>query len=384
MVRLFVGVCLLYSTLATTSATANSDASRPQIKVAILDNLKFERLSTDKYASDYMDGLATARDVLSTQGTRIEIKLFTYDKDPLAILRLAPEVRDWQPDLVIGPRSSAQFMLLKGLFTDILVVSPFATASAVALLPPNFYSMTLPNEYFTKAIVNLFKERFRGKAVAPIGEVDCKNCMDFISEFGTAAAAADVTVRKTTTVLTKNAETANISDLLSNYKRGDIILLPNTSYTSAALAGRISDQLKDDGVTFVGGDGWGDWSASYVGKVKSPYSYSAYRATPWSLDSTDKSVTEFRSKFLKYRKALPTGVASLLSYSTLMAAITPLFGYTADAKHELIRAKILTAFQLKRTADPNYARPTKYAVYRVTQSGEVFDGLVSALDGGNK
>jgi hypothetical protein len=384
MIRLFTTICGIIATLATTNAKAKTAPIAAPIRVAIVENLKFEKLSTDKYASDYIEGLETARDLLSAKGLGIELQQFVYGKDPLAILHLIPEVKAWRPDLVIGPRSSAQFMLLKDQFTDVLVISPFATASAVSSLPTNFYSMTLPNEYFTKAIVNLVKERFPGKAVAPIGEVDCKNCMDFVSEFGRAASQTGITVRTPTTVLTKNAETASTAELLANYRRGDIILLPNTSYTSATLAGRISDHLKDDGLVFIGGDGWGDWSASYVGKVKSPYSYAAYRATPWSLEATDGRGKDFRAHFLKYRKVAPTGVASLLSYATLMAALEPLLGHNQDGAGTPVRNKILNLFGQKRRSYPNYARPTQYAVYRVTQSGELFDGLVSALDGGSK
>ena len=362
------------------TGSGKSFAKPTAIKVAILENLKFEKLSTDKYANDYMDGLLTASDAAKADGDSIEIKTFFYDKEPLAILKKVPEVKTWNPDIVIGPRSSSLFLMLKDQFRDVLVVSPFATAAEVSSMPDNFYSMTLPNEYFTQAVVNIVQERFPKAAVAPIGEVDCKNCKDFIAAFADAAVNVNLTVRKSSTFLNKNAEIASPLELLSHYQKGDVILLPNTSYTSGTLVGRISDHLKDSSITFIGGDGWGDWSSSYVGKVKSAYSYSAYRATPWSLDATDARAILFKKQFRKYRKVEPTGAVSLLSFATLSAPISAFARHKHASTQTPVREQILEAFKKARSNDQNYGRPTKYAVYKVTQSGEVFDGEVSALN----
>lgn len=356
-------------------------AEKQIIKVAILENLKFEKLSTDKYANDYMDGLVTAADAAKTKGYVVEIQTFMYGKEPLAILKKVPEVKAWDPDIVVGPRSSSLFLMLKDQFSDVLVLSPFATASDVATMPDNFYSMTLPNEYFTQAVVNIVRDRFPKHAVTPIGEVDCKNCTDFITSFTNAAKASKMTVRPSTTLLNKNAETIPPQELLTHYQKGDVILLPNTSYTSGTLVGRISDHLKDNSIVFIGGDGWGDWSSSYVGKVKSSYSYSAYRATPWSLDATDTRAQKFRADFRKFRQSDPAGAVSLLSYSTLSAALKALEDNKGASNSPILRIRVLEAFKAARKKDKNYARPTKYAVYKVTQSGEQFDGEISALNG---
>jgi hypothetical protein len=372
-------ICTIVLTLGIFGPITHGSAQAQTIKVAILDNLKFEKLSTDKYANDYMDGLQTAVEAAKKNGYAVKIQTFSYEKGPLEILKRVPDVKAWAPDIIIGPRSSSLFLMLKGQFSDVLVLSPFATATEVAALPDNFYSMTLPNEYFTQAIVNIVRDRFPSSGVTPIGEVDCKNCTDFLSAFTSAAAASKLEVRPATTFLNKNAETVPQTELLANYRKGDVILLPNTSYTSGTLVGRLSDHLKDNSLAFIGGDGWGDWSSSYVGKVKSAFSYSAYRATPWSLDSKEARAEQFRKDFKKYRKAEPTGVASLLSYSTLGAALQALTDNKLVTKSSPIRTRILDSFKAALNKDNNYGRPTKYAVYKVTQSGEYFDGEVSAL-----
>jgi hypothetical protein len=375
MVRFVAAITFMLLVIA-----ANNAFSQPQtIKVAVLENLKFEKLSTDKYANDYMDGLSTAADSAKISGYNVEIKTFFYDKEALAILKKVPDVKAWNPDLIIGPRSSSLFLMLKDQVSDVLVLSPFATATEVSTLPDNFYSVTLPNEYFTQTVVNLVRDHFKSKAVTPIGEVDCKNCVDFIKEFSNAAKTANVVVRPMKTFLNKNAETVSPSELLVNYKPGDVILVPNTSYTSGTLIARISDHLKDNKIAFVGGDGWGDWSSSYVGKVKSAYSYSAFRATPWSLDSTDEHTKSFLRDFKLHRHTDATGAASLLSYSTLIAAVNALKASNTSKPELPMRKRILESFKIARAKDKHYARPTKYAVYKVTQAGEKFDGEVSAL-----
>jgi len=48
--------------ISVLAVAGESFAKSTIIKVAILENLKFEKLSTDKYANDYMDGLLTASD----------------------------------------------------------------------------------------------------------------------------------------------------------------------------------------------------------------------------------------------------------------------------------------------------------------------------------
>lgn len=358
----------------------NTSLAKPiAIKVAVIENLKLETFSTDKYAVEYLDGLKTAMNAASEDGYAIELKTFFYDKEPLAILKQVPAVKAWSPDLIIGPRSSALFLLLKDQFKDVLVLSPFATASDISSMPSNFYSLTFPNEYFTQAIVNLVSEKFKGKAVAPIGEVDCKNCMNFIDEFSSIAKKSGVSVRSNVVFLNAFAEQVPPSDLLVNYKQGDVILLPNTSYTSGTLIGRLTDYLKDNNIVFIGGDGWGDWSTSYVGKVKSTYKYAAYRATPWSLDAGDVRTKTFLKQFRRFRKTESTSSASILSYSTLMAAVEAIkHDYNPDQKIPL-QIRLLKSFQAELKSNKNYARPMKYTVYKVTQSGEVFDSEVSPL-----
>lgn len=128
----------------------------------------------------------------------------------------------------------------------------------------------------------------------------------------------------------------------------------------------------------IGGDGWGDWSSSYVGKVKSKFPYSGYRLTPWSFHVTDKRHERFFKAFKDAMGIEPSGTASLLSYHTLSVALDLLPQSALKGKTPL-REVTLRNFQEKVKIDPNFGRPTKYAIYKVAQQGEVFVGVVSAL-----
>lgn len=364
--------------LAALLASHTSFATPSEFRVAIVENLKFEKLSTDKYANDYLDGITAATQEAKARGYNVTVKNFFYDKEPLAVLKVLPDVDAWNPDLVIGPRSSTFFLMLKDHFKDVLVLSPFATATAVSEMPSNFYSMTLSNSYFTRAVVNLAAERFPNRAVAPIVEVDCKNCMDFADEFTRFAKEDGIAVRTKATYLNKNAETTDVSALTGEVRETDILLVPNTSYSSGAIIPRLADHLQRKDLVVIGGDGWGDWSASYVGKVKSKFPYAGYRLTPWSFDVKDKRHDRFFKAFRDAKATAPTGTASLLSYHTLSVALDLLPAKAAKGGPAL-RGTVLRNFQDKVKQDPNFERPTKYALYKVTQEGESFVGEVSAL-----
>lgn len=366
--------CFLLSWMIASS----SSAATTHLRVAILENLTFERLSTDKYAADYLDGIDAAVLEAKKRGYQLTIEKFFYDKEPLAIFKTIPIVEGWQPDLVIAPRSSNFFLMLRDHFKDTLVISPFATANGVAEMPNNFYSMTLPNSYFTQAAVNLVLDKFPGKSVAPIIEIDCKNCVDFADEFSRIASDHGIVMRDRQNFLSKNSETVGLSSLLSKVAGDDILLIPNTSYASGAMIPRLADHLKRPELIVIGGDGWGDWSSSYVGKVRSSYLYAGYRLTPWSFDLKDSVLTRFKQSFRETHRREPTGIASLMAYNALSSVINTL--PDQGLKEHVYKRKAILATFLKRVqTTPHYGRPARYGIYKVTQDGEIFIGDVSAL-----
>ena len=362
---------------------SNLALATPTVKVALLDNLKSEKLATDRYLKGFLSGLEVAIDEAKRGGVTFELKEFLFGKKPLAILDTVKEVEAWKPDLVIGPRSSSLFLMIKGKLKDTLVLSPLATASDVAKMPANFYSLTLPNKYATKALVNLAIRNFKGKGIVPVIEVDCKYCVDLASQFIAVAKGKGIPIRiEKNYFLYDSVEKEDISKILKSYKPGDVFLMTNRSYTSGVMMRRISTHLKTPNLVFLGADGWGDWSSGYPGKFASGYPYEGLRVTPWSLDSKEKGLVSFKAKYKQRHGSDPDQNITYIAYTTLSSVIPVIKGI--DNKEKNMRLKLLNAYKKKLSKEPNYSRPTDYAIYRVTHKGEEYLGSVPALDEGKK
>ncbi len=338
------------------------------VKIAILDTLISEKIATHKYVLDYHKGLHLAHAKTREKGIAIEYKVFEYSKEPMAILKVLPSVKDWHPHLIVGPRASNLFLLLKDQFKNILVISPLATANDVAKLPENFYSISPSNEIQVKALVSFSENRFSTRPIQPVVEQDCKNCVDFVDNFIQEAKTTRLKISQIEKSYMENeVETLEISKLLKGVAKDAVFLIPNRSYTSGVLMGRIANEKKQNDIVFLGGDGWGDWSSGYTGKFRSQFKYKGYRLAPWSLDVNDESVRQFHKEFRKVNGTEPTGTISYISYRTVMTAIQP----TLEAKeknfdNETILQNFLSTVKINR----NYGRPKSFGVYELNQEGE--------------
>lgn len=358
--------------------SAFADSRGVQVKLAILDQLQSQKFSSEKYEKDYFDGIDVAVRVAKVRGIEIESKHFSYGREPLDILAEIPKIKEWNPDFIIGPRSSNKFLLLKDQFSDILVISPLATASTVSDLPDNFYSMTLPNEFATRAMVNFVKRDFPKRDVFMILESACKNCVDYgetfkklFTESSKGRSVQEVRFADGT------EETLDLKALLSGYQKGNIFLLPDTSYASGVLIPKISDLLATNGLVFLGGDDWGAWKSGYVGKVKSKYSYTAYRMGPWSLEDKSGEVTNFKKEFKKIKGVDTSDPISYISFRAVMSAVE------ATKKSELQKSKsvknaILSDFKAANKKNSYWFRNPSYGIYKITQDGESFVGSIAS------
>lgn len=365
MIRLlFVSFILLGSNLF---AKENSP-----IKLAILDNLQSQKLSSQKYEQDYLEGLNLALERAEKKGIKFEHKNFFYNgKVDLSILEQIEKVKAWKPDIVIGPRSSNKFLVLEKHFKGVLVLSPLATASEVSKMPDNFYSISLPNEYGAIAMANLINRDFEGKTLFKIIEADYSYSVDFAKQLENNLGRSI----PGTQYLRNDVEKIGIEKLLNGYKKGSLIVLPNSSYASGVLMGRISDFLKKRDIVFLGGDSWGSWKASYTGKVKSKFNYIGYRMSPWTLEGKSKDILVFKKDFQKKFKKEPTGTISYIAYQTLNSITDVL----KNKKGGYDREGILKSYQKTLNKNPNWYRPVEYAVFKLNQNGEEFVGFVSAL-----
>ena len=346
-------------------------ATGTTVKIAVLDNLQSEKLATARYIQDYKDGLELGKNVASLAKINFEFKYFLFqNKD------MAPEIakiKNWLPDVVIGPRSSEFFILLKNQFKDIAVISPFATAAAVSSLPPNFYSLSPDNTETVDMLVDFVKTKFPGRRVFQIVQTDCGNCMDSSEQFTRSAAKLDlITAAKPSYLFADQAETIPMEKLLTGYKSNDIIFLPNTSYVSGALAGRIANHLKLPKLTFLGCTGWGDWKVGNFGKFPSPFDYEGFRIVSWSVHFQDAETQRFQSLFKKLNGSNAEVNVTRINFA-IMDGLTQLIVKMDSAHKKINQESILKEFLKLRSTVKNPWRPTQYGVFKVTQQGEVLE-----------
>ena len=357
------------------NSIANHAHAIETLKIAIIDNLKYEKFSTEIYQQDYFKGIAAGEALFSLQGIQTEIKHFNFDKKPLAVIQAAKEARKWNPDVVIGPRSSDLFLLLKPEFENILVVSPLASASAVFEMGDNFYSISPPNETYAKAMINFVKKYYPARNIQPIIEADCKSCVDWNEQFRKVfkSSKPGVILKDANFFLSAEVETIPVENLIKGSNIKSLFLIPNKAFTSGTLMGRISNYFKSNETVFIGADGWGERRTGHAGKYQTPYSYKGYYLNPFSIEKTDPEVQEFLSHIQSTDNKTPAATISLITYKT-MTAIE--ISYRVGMKKQTAKERILSGFKKQTKEDKEIFRPKKFGVFEIDQTGERFKEFV--------
>ncbi len=337
-----------------------------EIKVAVLDALQSQKLASEKYQKNYFTGLDLANAYGKKYGLQLKIQYFEYGKGDLDVLGKADEVKKWSPDIVIGPRSSGKFLMLKDKFNDVMVVSPLATSSEVASLPRNFYSMT-PSNADSAVVMSIYiKNNFKNRDVISITELDCKSCVDY-----TKTLAADKSLHfRSQSLLTSEIESIAPEKIIQGIKANDLILLSATSYAAGVLLSKIVNAVPDIARTFLGTDEWGSFKASYVGKVPMQGDFVAYRLVPWSLNVNTKDMVLFRD-LAKALKNAEIDEISFVSFSLGKAIIDCYL--KGNAKKLSTREALLSGFEINRKKDHLFAKPKNYSVFRRTKNNETFE-----------
>lgn len=298
-----------------------------EIKLAIMDNFHSQKNPNEQYGKYYKDGIGIAKYRFKKSGYKLIIKYFSYGVKPLAVLKIIPRVKKWNPDFIIGPRNSNVFLFLESSFKETLVLSPSATSNSVSNMPKNFYSLAYEDEIFAKKIVDYLKTNYPKKEMFGIVKADCKNCIDISDDFKRYYDRNHNNAPVKYAYFYKlNDQTINVQKILTEYKNGQIIFLPNDAYTSSILMPSIVNYLNKS-VLFIGGDDWGSWNDTQVGKIHADYPYSGIRFTPWSLDIKTRKIEHFNNYYFKIFKKLPEDVVNYMSYNSLMSVLCAIDKY---------------------------------------------------------
>lgn len=350
-----------------------TNPTKYHIKVAVLDNFTGE-ISAQIYKNAYFDGIKTAILAASEKGVSIETKAFTYGSQPLDILDAIPQVRTWQPDFIIGPHSSNQFLILKNHFKNIVVISPYATDEAIAKMPKNFYSLSLPDHYIAHATISFLEKFYPGRDIFNIVQADCKDCIDltrilndiYRSKFPQAAI-------NNSYYTGNNIKNINFQKTLASYKPGSIIILQPISHCEAAfMMPIIANLLKTKDLIFIFNlDNWGDAQSAKVVLNQKDINFTAFRVSLYLHNKKKKIFQEFTHYHQKLFAIPPKGAVSYMTYLSVMAVVNAILTYPPDQTNaHTLRETILNSFNNAIAHDKNWYRETKFIAYTNDVNGE--------------
>ncbi|WP_119343421.1 type 1 periplasmic-binding domain-containing protein [Facilibium subflavum] len=350
------------------------------IKVAVLDNFHFQPFITTQYGEHYLQGIALAATDFRRYGYTLSYRVFSYDRShPLAILKAVKEVNTWHPDLILGPRNSNMFFLISSQFKKVLVLSGFATADALSALPKNYYSLVFPDKILSCLMYHYISTHYPKQNVYAIVENNCKNCVNFANEFARYYNSAHSDPMVIKTYISTDMASINLHQLLSDY-HGGLILLPNTAYSSALLMVKITNYLQQS-VVFLGGDDWGMWQDTEVGKLKADKPYYGLHFTPLTLAAEkDEKLARFKKAYWNFYREIPDNPAAFLSYNALESVLAALRQFPNNHPSSSMAANILASYQRARHAYPNWYRLDTYSVFKLDTNKEALLAFIPALD----
>lgn len=387
--RFFLFFCFIYFMSFFQQAYCSESTSKV-LRVAILDNPNLpEKLwMWTHYENAYLAGVETAVLAANKLGIQVEYKAFFYGTQPLDILEKIPQVKKWNPDLILGPHYSNQFLLLKKYFPDVLVLSSYASDPAISRLPYNFYSIFPPDDTMIKSMTDFMTSQFPNRNIDMIVQADCKNCVDMSKLLSDDYYALNKNGHVTNTgFIGDNLQTIDLAKITAGYKKGDIIFLePVNYYLYINLAARIADYLKEPHLVFFAAlDSWGNSDAPLKSVDQHPeVKYDTYRITSLLLDDqSEDKLHQFNQLFSEHYGELSTDPLSYMTFLSVMSAVSAVTQFPGDNPNLPMREQILVSFKKALAQDPNWYRPRTFGIYQYSNysagNGEVLVKTVPAF-----
>jgi hypothetical protein len=239
-------------------------------------------------------------------------------------------------------------------------------------MPSNFISITPTNNCASRAVANFMLTHYPKNEVMGIVQAACKNCVDSASIIKSIYSSKGRNM-PINPFLANQVETINMKILLSGYKSGDLIYLPDMAYPSGILMARITAYLKKP-IIFVGDDNWGDWKDGLAGKIKSTYPYVGYRIDHWALEAETPFVFSFKSEYRQiFGEGKPDSI-SLISYKTLISIVKALSTYPSICKHTFTKKCVLNTYHKFYKTHKSWLRLNNYYIFKVNLDGEKIVG----------
>lgn len=344
-----------------------------ELKIAVLDNPKIDSVNSaisEKLSKAYMDGLNTA--IFSAKKSNIDVqyKTFFYGKNLVDLVYQVPRVMRWNPDAIVGLGNSNQLLMSESFFSDLLVLSLFATNAAIDNMPNNFYSLGVSDKYVSQKMVQFIHEHFPDKNIFMILESDARADFD-MSNLLIKEQKAKYPVIKIDkgAFLSEDIGNVNIKKLLKNYHQGDIIVMMTLVYSQQIeLMNKINAYLSPEPLVFFSCAD--NWQNRQIASQQEELPYLLYRIAPEYLDEKTSKYQMFREIFKEVNDTYPTEAVSYAIYRGIMSIVTAIKAFPAPKS---LRGKeaVLYSYHQALKKDPNWFKPKKQLVYKVEKHGEI-------------
>lgn len=333
-------------------AEAHVATQQDTLKVALVDNLKeHESVDSQSYTQAYMQGLSLAGAYLNKNGYKVIFKKFFYGKGALGITKIISSLKNWHPDIILGPRHSNQFIMLSKFIEKTLVLSTLANSSQVYSLPSNFYTLNLPAHDYAKAVNAFVKQDYLKNHVVVVIQAGCASCVDV------ATSLSKLGFKDGFFYYDKNLIINKLHKLKRGNKKVVIILLADSNNAFDFIIQTLP--IFGNKLVFIGVDSWGPAIEKEVADIQ-PLSklFVSFRFMPdFSSDSKlyGRFVKEYRQK---YNKA-PTYDITYLNYK----AVLSIFSLIKTRGIKISPKYIYYQFLRRVEEGRYYFRPTAYFAY---------------------
>lgn len=345
------------------------------IKLAIFDISYAETPlapMASEYEKSYLQGIQAVAYTTKPYNLNIEQKFFMYGGGPLDILDSIPEINAWKPDIILGPSSSDQFLLLKNYLPNVLVLSSSASDINLKKMPKNFYSTFPSDENIMTLLSQFIKIKFPEKNIYLIEQVDCKQCIDasqlLISSYKKINPKAEVVENK---IILDNIDAIDSGKLLAGHEDDAIVIFNSTYYAYNLLTKHIAQTFpKKNLIFFSDQDNWNnevDGHRTYHFDL----SYQSYRIGPILFDTSLPEFKTFSEAYVALYHKKPQTALSYTTYITLMSVIDAMRQYSCPDQKKSMREKILYSYTAALKENPNWFRKRAFGIYRLTSKGEV-------------
>lgn len=354
----------------------NVFAQNTTIKLAILDsaNLPQKLNLWSEYQKSYISGIKTASEAALKHGYNIQYKPFFYGTEPLAVLNQIPKLKKWNPDIVIGPHYSNQFLLLKKYFPDTIVLSSYASDPDLEKLPKNFYTLCLPITSLAVAMADFVHDKYPNKNIVLITQTDCKECENVGNLF--ASKYAKFKTNKITRIkyIQNDINTIDIKSLLMQHQNDLIVAIPPTYYIYNTLINKIAGAFPNNRFTFITEvDNWGKSDEGSIAGQKL-YHFDSYRIVPAVLSQYAPKYNEFVANYKNLYHAKPIDGVAYMTYITVVSFIDALEQYPNNESS--MKRQIYQSYLSALNFNNNWFRSKYYTVYELTTNGEKLSSVI--------